>query len=104
MGNLSKMKFFAVSKESSKFLRPRPIHIVFPNSTYVLPVYILVLFHAFHGGEMTSSVSFAVLAVAIRCCVYGGVASKHRGNLTIAGLCLQRTVDCAAKVEKRFGV
>ena len=53
---------------------------------------------------MTSSVSFAVLAIVIRCCVYGGVASKHRGNLTIAGLCLQRTVDCAAKVGKRFGV
>ena len=38
MGNLSEMKFFAVSKESSKFLRPRPKHIVFPNSTYFVPV------------------------------------------------------------------
>ena len=27
---------------------------------------------------MTSSVSFAVLTVVIRCCVYGGVTNKHR--------------------------
>ena len=28
----------------------------------------------------------------------------YKKFLTIAGLCLQRTVDCAAKVGKRFGV
>ena len=39
-----KTQFFAVSKESSKFLRPRLIHIVVLDFTHYVLVYILVLF------------------------------------------------------------
>ena len=34
---------------------------------------------------MTSSVSFALLTVVIRCCVYGGVTNKHRGKCVEKG-------------------
>ena len=34
---------------------------------------------------MTSSVSFALLTVVIRCCVYGGVTNKHQGKCVEKG-------------------
>ena len=58
MENMSDMQFFAVFKESSKFLRPRLIHSVVLGLTHFMLVHILV--HSFNtllGGLMKSSVS-----------------------------------------------
>ena len=62
---------------------------------------------------MKSSVTLAVLAVLILCCVHGGVAGKHQGKCvkkgrpephkifaTITGLCLWRIVHFTARVEE----
>ena len=78
MNNLSDTYFFAVSKQSSTFLRPRFIQIVVLEITHFELVYILVLFfYTLHGGVMKSSVNLAELVVVILSCALDGVAGEN---------------------------
>ena len=87
MNNLSDTYFFAVSNQSSTFLRPRFIQIVVLEFTHFELVYILVLFfYTLHGGVMKSSVNLAKLVVVILSCTLDGVsAGENRGKCVKKG-------------------
>ena len=87
MNNLSDTYFFAVSNQSSTFLRPRFIQIVVLEFTHFELVYILVFFlYTLHGGVMKSSVNLAKLVVVILSCALDGVsAGENRGKCVKKG-------------------
>ena len=77
MNNLSDTYFFAVSNQSSTFLRPRFIQIVVLEFTHFELVYIRV---------MKSSVNLAKLVVVILSCALDGVsAGENRGKCVKKG-------------------